>query len=64
MYATHGAPSKATRTTIEAILFEGTKENRLLSRSLLKKERQTFLFKSNFPLLLYLPPIIPTGVEL
>lgn len=61
MYASHGAPSKATRTTMEAILFESTKENRLLRGSLSKMERQTFLFKSNFPLLLYLPPIIPMG---
>lgn len=49
MYVSHSAPSKATRTTIEAILFSSTKENRLLRRSLLKKERQTSFFKSDFP---------------
>lgn len=30
VYASHGSPSKAPCTTIEAILFESTKENRLL----------------------------------
>lgn len=64
VYASHGSPSKALCTTIEAILFETTKENRLLRGRLSKMERQTFLFKSNFPLLLYLPPIIPMTASL
>lgn len=49
MYASHGAPSKATRTTIEAILFESTKENRLLRGSLLKKGETDISFQVQFP---------------
>lgn len=62
--ASHGSPSKATCTTIAAILFGSTKENGLLKGRLSKMERQTFLFKSNFPFLLYLPPIIPRSALL
>lgn len=46
--------------TTAAILFKTSKENRLLSgKGSSKMERQTFCFKSNFPQLPYLPPIIP-----
>lgn len=48
MYASHGSPSKAPCTTIEAILYASTKERQVIKRKALKNGETDFPFQVQF----------------